>query len=235
MREESVLHPDYYFDLAEFEYADLFDGVLYAWEVLPRIQQYVKAHLAPGCRGQVADTAVVEADVSIGEGTVVEPGAMIKGPTIIGKNVEIRQGAYIRGSVIVGDGAVVGHTTELKNAILMRGVQVPHFNYVGDSVLGPYAHLGAGVKISNVKVTRENIVVKVGDRRYDTGLLKFGVIMGDHTEIGCNAVVNPGTMIGRHSLAYPNISLNGFYPCNSVVKLRQTHEVVPREQRQRTA
>jgi NDP-sugar pyrophosphorylase family protein len=174
------------------------------------------------------DGAFVTGQVFIGEGTVVEPGACLFGPAYIGRNCVVRSGAYVRGEVLAGDGCVLGHASEFKNCVLMDGAQCPHFNYVGDSILGFHSHLGAGVIVSNLKVTRDEIVVRLDDRTYPTGLRKFGVILGDRAEIGCNAVLNPGTLIGPRTLAYPLTSLRGYYPPDSVIKLRQTVEVVRR-------
>lgn len=224
-----MFKPEEFFDLSNYEHKAIFDGVDNVWEVLKKIEGYIKENLKPGINGKVMEGAWVADDVYIGEGTVVEPGAVVKGPTIIGKNVEVRAHAYIRGGVIVGDGAVLGHTSEFKNCVLMNGAQVPHFNYVGDSFLGIKAHLGAGVKISNLKITRDEVVLTVDGKKYPTGLKKFGVIMGDDVEIGCNAVCNPGTVIGPRTLAYPNISITGYFPADSIVKLRQTHEIAERK------
>lgn len=225
------LTPQTFFDLSSCEFADLFADATRVWDVLPRIGEYLEATLTPRLEGEVAEGAWVAEDVFLGEGTVVEPGALIKGPTVIGRNCEIRQGAYIRGNALIGNEVVVGHTTEVKNAVLMDGAQVPHFNYVGDSVLGIHAHLGAGVKISNLKITRDNVTVRIEGKRIDTGLRKFGVIMGDWVEIGCNAVCNPGTVLGPRSLVYPNTSVSGYYPADTIVKLRQTTETSPRRER----
>lgn len=153
---------------------------------------------------------------------------MIKGPTIIGANCEIRCGAYIRGGVVVGDKAVVGNSCELKVCLLFDEANVPHFSYVGDSILGWKSHLGAGVKISNLKVTRRPVVVTINGTRYDTGLRKFGAIIGDEAEVGCNSVLNPGTLLGKRTLTYTNVSLRGYYPPDSFVKLRQKQVVVSR-------
>jgi NDP-sugar pyrophosphorylase family protein len=221
-----VLQPTDFFDLSKTRFGDIFDGVEFPWEVLKRISAYVKAHLQPGIFGEVSPLAFIGEQVYIGPGTVVEPGVMIKGPAIIGANCEVRAGAYLRENVLVGDEVVVGHTTEIKNSLLFDEAQVPHFAYIGDSVLGWKAHLGAGVKISNVKVNRTLVVVTVAGRRYETGLRKFGAILGDGAEIGCNAVLNPGTLVGKHTLGYANISMHGYYPPDSIVKLRQSHEIV---------
>ncbi|MFQ6117692.1 MAG: hypothetical protein ACE5LQ_05430, partial [Candidatus Bipolaricaulia bacterium] len=161
-------------------------------------------------------------------GTVVEPGAVIIGPTIIGRDCQIRSGAYIRGNVLIGDRVIIGHSSEVKNSLIHSEAEVPHFAYVGDSVLGWRSHLGAGVKISNLKVNREPVRVKVDGRVYETGLRKFGAIIGDGVEIGCNSVLNPGTLIGKRSLAYALSSLSGYYPPSSIIKLRQKIEIAER-------
>lgn len=222
------LAPEHYFDLSKFKHRDLFDGVRFVWEVLPRIGDYLKSIVKPEIRGEVMEGAFVHGQVFIDEGTVVEPGAVIFGPAYIGKNCTVRSGAYVRGDVLVGDGVVLGHASEFKNCVLMDGAQCPHFNYVGDSVLGFKSHLAAGVIVSNLKITRNEIVVKLERDEYPTGLKKFGAIIGDEAEIGCNAVVNPGTLIGKRMLAYPLTSLKGYYPPNIIVKVRQAVEIIER-------
>ena len=171
-------------------------------------------------------------DVFIGEGTVVEDGAMIKGPAIIGKNCEIRHNAYIRDHVIIGDNCVIGNSSEIKHSILFNGCQVPHFNYVGDSILGHKAHLGAGMKISNVKLVPGNVFVEVEGEPLDTGLRKFGALLGDFAEIGCNSVLNPGSIIGRNSIIYPNTNWREILPDNMIVKNKAALEVVQRRLRE---
>lgn len=223
-----MLRPDDFFDLSGFEHAALFEGVSYVWEALTRLEEYIEKRLKPGVRGKVMEGASIEGPVFIGPDTVVEPGALVRGPTIIGKGCEIRQGCYIRGQVIVGDGAIVGHASELKGSVLLNEAKAPHFNYVGDSILGADCNLGAGTICSNLKVTWEPVVVKVEGREYDTGLLKLGAIVGDHAETGCNTVLNPGTLLGKRSLTYPCCSLRGYYPPDSVIKLRQNIQVVER-------
>ena len=223
-----MLHPTNFFDLSKSRHSDIFNGIEFVWDALRRIPGYITAHLKPSNNGNISPLAYVEDNVYIGQNTVVEPGVVIKGPTIIGENCELRAGAYIRGNVLVGDRVVVGHTTELKQCLLFDQVEVPHFSYVGDSILGWKAHLGAGVKISNLKVNRTPVVVKIEQQRYETGLIKFGAIVGDQVEIGCNSVLNPGTLIGKRSLVYANLSLLGYYPPNSIVKLHQSDEVVER-------
>jgi len=213
-----------YLDLTQFAFPELFDGCEHVWEALRRIGEVVRTHRKAGNLGTVVGTPFIAPDVQIGKGTVIEHGAVIKGPTIIGENCEIRAGAYIRGNVIVGDGCVLGNACEFKNAVLFNGSQVPHFSYVGDSILGHKAHLGAGVILSNVKSTRGNVTVE----GTDTGLRKFGAIIGDGAEIGCNCVLNPGSIIGRHSVLYPNLLWRGVCPADAIVKLRQRQEVLAR-------
>jgi NDP-sugar pyrophosphorylase family protein len=170
--------------------------------------------------------------VFIGEGTVIEDGVMIKGPALIGRNCEIRHNAYLRENVIIGDGCVVGNSCEFKTSVLFNGAQVPHFSYVGDSILGHRAHLGAGVKVSNVKLVPGNVMVEMEGLPFDTGLRKFGVLLGDHAEVGCNSVLNPGSIIGRGSVIYPNTNWRGILPGNMIVKNRAPQEIVVRRPRE---
>ena len=206
------------FDLGQTDHARLFDSLGQAWEVLPRISDYLRANLRPGQLGQAHGQAVIEGDVFIGAGTVIEAGALVHGPVWIGRNCRIGHGATLRSNVIVGDGCVVGHAAELKNAVLFNGCAVPHFNYVGDSVLGHRVHLGAGAVLSNYRLIRGNVNVRVGDRKIDSGLVKFGALIGDRTEIGCNAVLNPGAIIGRDCVLYPNVTFTGVLPAKRLVK-----------------
>jgi UDP-N-acetylglucosamine diphosphorylase / glucose-1-phosphate thymidylyltransferase / UDP-N-acetylgalactosamine diphosphorylase / glucosamine-1-phosphate N-acetyltransferase / galactosamine-1-phosphate N-acetyltransferase len=201
-----MFRPQDLLDLAQFQFPELFDGCENAWDALPRIAKFVKD-------GKL-----------IGKGTVIEEGATVKGPVIIGRDCEIRANAYIRGNVIVGDNCVLGNACEFKNSVLFNGCQVPHFNYVGDSILGYKAHIGAGVILSNLKSVKGNVLVD----GQDTGLRKFGAIIGDHAEIGCNCVINPGSVIGRRAILYPLVSWRGVCPPDSVVKLRQEQQVVQR-------
>jgi NDP-sugar pyrophosphorylase family protein len=216
------------FDLSQTEHAALFGGCRYAWSALPNIQSYLKANLRPELRNQCEGTAFIGEQVFIGEGTVVEDGVMIKGPAIIGRNCEIRHNAYLRENVIIGNDCVVGNACELKNSLLFNHANVPHFNYVGDSIIGYDAHLGAGVKISNVKLVKGNILVEVDGKPQDTGLRKFGALLGDGSEIGCNAVLNPGSIIGAHSVVYPNTNWRGVLPPNSIVKNKAVQQIVLR-------
>ncbi len=218
------------FDLTQTEHAILFDGCDYAWDALKKIEAYLakiqRQKTPPRFPGASIGDRVI-----IGEGTMVEPGALIKGPAIIGKNCQIRHNAYLRENVLIGDNCVVGNASELKNAMLFNGAQVPHYNYVGDSILGHKAHLGAGAKISNVKLFPGNIEVPVDGVPFDTGLRKFGALMGDHAEAGCNAVLNPGSILGRNAVVYPNVFWRGILPANMIAKNKAEMEVVVKRPR----
>lgn len=227
-----MFKPEDLFDLSQTGHADLFAGCTYAWEALKKIKEYIATNLKPGLQNRCEGDAYIGDDVFIGEGTLVEDGVMIKGPAIVGRNCQIRHNAYFRENVIVGDNCVVGNSCELKNSLLFNGAQVPHFNYVGDSILGHKAHLGAGVVLSNVKSTKGNVFLTVDGKPFDTGLRKFGALIGDGAEIGCNAVLNPGSVIGRGSIVYPNVCWRDVLPANSIAKNKATVEVVtlrPRE------
>ena len=214
----TVFAPADFLDLKQTDHAALFDGVTNAWEVLPKLAKYLEATLVPANFGEVIGEPVIGDEVYIGRDTVIEPGAYIKGPAWIGDGCQIRHGAYIRENVIVGSGSVVGNSCEIKNSILFNGCQVPHFNYVGDSILGTKAHLAAGVIVSNLKLAGDEITLRVGGETIATGLRKFGALIGDHVDIGCNTVINPGSIIGRGSLIYPSIAWRGILAANSIAK-----------------
>ena len=203
---------------------DLFKKFEFPWEMLPEIGGYIKTLTANGLDGfkEISD------GVFVGEGVTISPTATIEAPAIIGKGTVIRPGAYIRGNVITGKSCVIGNSTELKNCILLNNVQVPHYNYVGDSILGNYAHMGAGAICSNFKADGKAVVVK-GDENYKTGLRKLGGILGDHADIGCGCVLNPGTVIGKNTSVYPLNALRGVFPANSIVKAM--NNIVKREER----
>ena len=220
------------FDLSQTDHAAIFDGCKFAWEALKRIAAYLEANLHPGLKNRCEGEAFIGEKVFIGEGTVVEDGAMIKGPAIIGRNCEIRHNAYLRENVIIGDGCVIGNSSEVKNAILFNRAVAPHFNYIGDSILGHKAHLGAGVKISNFKLVPGNIMVEWEGKPLDTGLRKFGALIGDFAEVGCNAVLNPGSILGRNSVIYPNTNWRGILPANMIVKNKAAQDVIVRRERE---
>jgi len=219
MHDAPMFKPADLFDLSQTDHAELFDGCEYAWQALPKIAAYIETHLRPGLRNHCEGVAYIGARVFIGEGTVVEDGVMIKGPAIIGRNCRIRHNAYLREQVIIGD---------VKNSLFFNHAVAPHFNYVGDSILGWKAHLGAGVKISNVKLAPGNILLDVAGRSLDTGLRKFGALVADHAEIGCNAVLNPGAIIGRGSIVYPNTNWRGALAPGCIAKNKAAIEITPR-------
>jgi NDP-sugar pyrophosphorylase family protein len=227
-----MFEPADLFDLNQTGHAAIFDGCQYAWDVLKKIEAYLAANLKPALLNQCEGRAFISENVFIGEGTLVEDGAMIKGPAIIGQNCKIRHGAYIRENVIIGDSCVVGNSTEIKNSLLFNGAQAPHFNYVGDSILGYKAHLGAGVKISNYKLFPGNIELELDGKPFDTGLRKFGALLGDGAEVGCNAVLNPGSIVGRGAVIYPNVFWRGVLPANMIAKNRAQVEVVGKRPRE---
>lgn len=194
---------------------DIFDGMTYPWEVLPKIKEFILE------LGKTLPEDKYERrgeDVWISKSAKVYDSACINGPAIIDEEAEIRHCAFIRGNAVVGRGAVVGNSTELKNVILFNKVQVPHYNYVGDSILGFKAHMGAGSITSNVKSDKTLVVVKAGAEQYETGLKKFGAMLGDHVEVGCNSVLNPGTIIGKEASIYPVSMVRGFVPAGCIYK-----------------
>ena len=191
----------------------LFEDKTYPWEVLPNIKSFVSALTQQGIEGYTKHSE----GILIGQNVKIAPNAVIEGPAIIGHGSEIRAGAFIRGSVIIGDGCVVGNSTELKNCILMDEVQVPHYNYIGDSILGYKAHTGAGTVCSNLKADHGNVVIH-GDKEYETGLRKVGAFLGDFADVGCNSVLNPGTVVGMNTNVYPLTAARGVYPESCIVK-----------------
>ena len=194
---------------------DIFEGATYPWEVLPKIGSFIK-ELGETLSSEEYDK--VGEDVWIAKSANVFESAYIHGPAIIGKNAEVRHCAFIRGNAIVGEGAVVGNSTELKNVILFNKVQVPHYNYVGDSILGYKAHMGAGSITSNVKSDKKLVVIKTPEGPVKTGLKKFGAMLGDEVEVGCGTVLNPGSVVGSHTNIYPLSSVRGFVPAGSIYK-----------------
>jgi NDP-sugar pyrophosphorylase family protein len=219
------------FDLSQTEHAAIFDGCQYAWEALKKIEGHIAAHLKPALNNRCEGRAFIGEKVFIGKDTVLEDGVMIKGPAIIGKNCQIRHNAYLRENVIIGDDCVVGNSTEIKNSLLFNHAVAPHYNYVGDSILGYRAHLGAGVKISNFKMFPGNIEVEKDGVPFDTGLRKFGALLGDGVEIGCNAVLNPGSIVGRGAVIYPNVFWRGILPANMIAKNKAGIDVVVKRPR----
>ena len=215
-------------DLFEPSGNEIIDSLVFSkeepWLILKAIQSYIVSLIEKGIEGYT----LLDKDVLVGQNVKIAKTATIVGPTIICNNVEIRPGAYIRGSVIVGDECVVGNSSELKNAILMKHAQVPHYNYVGDSIVGNYAHMGAGSILSNLKSDGKNIVLH-GEEEHETGLRKIGGFLGDHADIGCGSVLNPGTVIGKNTQVYPLSMLRGIFKENCIVKSQKN--VVKKEAR----
>ena len=203
------------YNLKETIAKDLFEGAVYPWEVLPKISDFIKKLGATLSKEEYEKRGE---DIWIAKSATVAPTAYIHGPAIIGKEAEVRHCAFIRGNAIVGEGAVVGNSTELKNVILFNKVQVPHYNYVGDSILGYKSHMGAGSICSNVKSDKKLVVVKDGEEKIETGLKKFGAMLADYVEVGCGSVLNPGTVIGRNTNIYPLSPVRGCVPANSIYK-----------------
>lgn len=203
------------YTLSETIAAGLFEGAEYPWEVLPKIHDFI---LELGKSLPAEKFEKRGEDIWIAKSATVAPAACLNGPLIVDEDAEIRHCAFVRGNAIVGKGAVVGNSTELKNVVLFNKVQVPHYNYVGDSVLGFKSHMGAGSITSNVKSDKTLVVVKSVDEKIETGLKKMGAMLADHVEVGCNSVLNPGTVIGRNSNIYPTSCVRGCIPANSIYK-----------------
>jgi len=208
--------PTDYFDLTHYAHAALFADCTDVWEALDRLATYLQEQTLGLLAGEIsADAHLVNPElISIGEGSVVEPGAYIKGPCIIGQNCQIRHGAYLRGQIVTGNACIIGHDTEVKNAIFLDGAQAAHFAYVGDSILGNRTNLGAGTKCANLRFDGGNISIDGSD----TGRRKLGLILGDEAQVGCNAVTNPGTLMGKKSLAFPALAFGGSIPAGYCVR-----------------
>lgn len=192
----------------------------YPWQALQGIKEFI-IEKAKELSGEYKE---IRQQVWVHESAKIAANATIEGPTIIGPNSEIRHCAFIRGSAIIGEGCVIGNSCEIKNAIIFDGCQVPHFNYVGDSILGYKAHMGAGSIVSNLKSDKQNVVIKQEDEKYETNLKKVGALIGDYVEVGCNSVLNPGTVVGKHSNVYPLARVRGVVPEHSIYK--DEHNIV---------
>ncbi len=209
------------FNMDETIARDIFTDIDYPWEILPLIGDFTKKL---GESLSEEDYTKQGEDIWIAKSATVAPTASITGPCIIGKNTEVRPGAFIRGKVIVGENCVVGNSTELKNVILFNNVQVPHYNYVGDSILGYKSHMGAGSITSNVKSDKTKVTINYKGEKLQTGLKKMGAMLGNYVEVGCNSVLNPGTVIGVNTNIYPLSSVRGYIPKSSIFK-KQTNIV----------
>ena len=236
-----MLTPSDFFDLTDSLSQQLFSNCDFVWDAIPNIATHVNA-LLDGKRiieGEIMDGAIIgEGPLYIGKGARIEPTAWISGPAWIAPGAVVRHGAFVRENVIMLPGSILGHASEAKNAILLNHAHAPHFAYVGDSILGNHTNLGAGTKLSNLGMLSEKdvatgkrptIKLTVDGVEYDTGIAKMGAILGDHAQTGCNSVLNPGCLIGQRTMVYANMSLRkGYYPADSLVKLRQTIEVAAR-------
>lgn len=203
------------YNLNETIAKDIFEGCIYPWEVLPKIKDFI---ITIGESLNKEEYEKIGENIWIAKSAKIAKTAYINGPAIIGKNAEVRHCAFIRGNAIVGENSVVGNSTELKNVILFDNVQVPHYNYVGDSILGYKSHMGAGSITSNVKSDKKLVVIKNKEEKIETGLKKIGAMLGDEVEIGCGSVLNPGTIIGSHTNIYPLSSVRGVIKANSIYK-----------------
>jgi NDP-sugar pyrophosphorylase family protein len=236
-----MLHPNDFFDLSDELVASLFSGCEFAWQALAQIDQHIARLVGqkPTILGEVMHNAYIgDKSIYIAKGARIEPGACILGPAYIGPDAVVRQGAYVRENVILLSGSTLGHASEAKNSVFLPRAHAPHFNYVGDSILGHRVNLGAGTKLSNLTLVSEkdpetgkrpSLKIKVDGTDYDTKLAKIGAILGDDVQTGCNSVLNPGCLIGPRTLVYANVSLRkGYYPSDSMIKLRQEVTIVPR-------
>ena len=214
-RKRTMITINELYDLNETIAADLFEGATYPWELLPKIKDFILK------LGETLDPEKFEKrgeDIWVAKSAKIAPTACLNGPLIVDEDAEIRHCAFVRGSAIIGKGAVVGNSTELKNVVLFNKVQVPHYNYVGDSILGYKAHMGAGSITSNVKSDKTLVRIMTFDGVLETGLKKMGAMLGDNVEVGCNSVLNPGTIVCRNSNIYPTSSVRGVVPANSIYK-----------------
>lgn len=218
-----ALKPAYFFEINSFEHRQIFNNVEDVWEVLPKIGPYLKGLKLGNIEIEIPNGVhlVNRELISIGAGTVIEPGAYIKGPCVIGKNCTVRHGAYIRGDLIAGDNCVIGHDTEVKNALFMNDAHAAHFAYVGDSILGNRVNLGAGTICANLRLDKGLVHVIVDDKRIETQLKKFGAIIGDDSQTGCNSVTNPGTLLGKNVCSYPCTNVGGFISSDQVIQNEQ--------------
>jgi UDP-N-acetylglucosamine diphosphorylase / glucose-1-phosphate thymidylyltransferase / UDP-N-acetylgalactosamine diphosphorylase / glucosamine-1-phosphate N-acetyltransferase / galactosamine-1-phosphate N-acetyltransferase len=230
-----------YFDIRKCDHAELFNGVDRVWDVLGKLDDFVGALIASypqslRVKGKVMPGAyLLNDDIVVEAGAVIEPGASIVGPTFVGHEAQIRHGAYLRDCCLLSRGAIVGHASEIKHSIMLAGSKAPHFAYVGDSILGAAVNLGAGTKLANLRLALDrgqsvrsaNVVISMNNMPIDTGLRKLGAIVGDNTHIGCNSVTSPGTLLGAGAIVYPGTVLRkGIYAPGSIIKTRQTQEIL---------
>jgi NDP-sugar pyrophosphorylase family protein len=224
-----TLPASYFFNSSQFAHAFLFQNDPLPWLILQQLADYLKSQPLGHHEGVISLSAylVYPEQISIGEGSIVEPGAFIQGPCVIGKRCLVRHGAYIRGNVLTGDDCVIGHDSEIKHSILLDKAHAAHFAYVGDSILGNEVNLGAGTKCANFKLDQTLINVHVNGQRLATHQRKLGAIIGDKTQIGCNTVTNPGTLIGQGVRCYPCLNIEGFIPSFSLIKPNAKPLIIP--------
>lgn len=210
-----MLDCKYYFSLqGKEEIYPLFSRANYVWDLITNISPYLQEISLGEIEIDIPDGVFLEnkEKISIGAGTIIEPGVYIRGPCKIGKNCKILQGAYLREGVILEEGAVIGHACEVKNSLFLSGAKASHFNYIGDSILGFHTNLGAGVKCANLRLDKKEIIIRINQTNYPTSLSKMGVVLGDRSQIGCNSVCNPGTLIGKEVWCPPGMVLQGSFP-----------------------
>ncbi len=217
---QNAFLPDLFFDLSTYEHSQLFHREKFVWEALNQIETYLKTLSLGSIQSKIPDGVYLShpEKITIGANCTIEPGVFIQGPCFIGNDCAIRQGAYIRGNVITGHHCVIGHDTEIKQSILLDHSHAAHFAYVGDSILGNHVNLGAGVKLANLKLTRGCVNIPFQQGSVSTGLRKFGAVIGDGAQLGCNSVTSPGCLIGKNSVVYPCINVRGVVPENYAVK-----------------
>lgn len=224
-----MFNPRDYFDLGQCAHSALFEEGQPVWEALKRIRSYLEKRELGKIEGSIEKGALLvnPETISIGKGSIVEAGAYIRGPCIIGENCQVRHGAYIRGAVITGNQCIIGHATEVKNALFLEGAQAGHFAYVGDTILGNHVNLGAGTICANLRLDNKNVSIRMPASTIESGLRKFGAILGDGVQIGCNCVTNPGVVMGKGSRSYPCLSISGVIPDHHVIKWEERAVSVP--------
>lgn len=213
-------HPNQFFDLSQFSHAAIFNNIDQVWKTLSQIGPYLAQIQLGQIDGDISPQAYLIDPhlITIGKGTIVEPGAYIKGPCIIGENCQVRHGAYLRGNIITGNNCVLGHASEFKNVLILNDAHAAHFAYVGDSILGNHVNLGAGTRLANLKLDRSQVTIKHNNQKIPSGLKKFGAILADHVQTGCNSVLNPGTLMGKAALCYPCINFGGVVQDKQIIR-----------------
>jgi len=218
-----------FFDLTDFTHASLFEDIYNPWEALNHLEAYIRnlSSSKKNCTISPHAYLINPAEIYIGEGSIIEAGAYVQGPCSIGNNCVVRHGAYIRGNLLTGDHVIIGHDTEVKNSIFLPGSHAAHFAYVGDSIIGRQVNLGAGTKCANYKLDKQTIAVEYEGSRIETKRRKLGAIIGDNCQIGCNSVLNPGTLMGKDVRCYPCVNIGGWIPSKSLIKSAQKAVIVP--------